>query len=323
MAESATSITELLYRISPLAVTDFPEFGRHRNPTFQLKGLIHGLELAFSLPSPNGKSPRLRTFLAVYRQACNYLASPTSIASLLYKIPILPSNPPSPTHINLTTTKHVDSNQDVYRDNPNVHYLQLQGNQEQHLRKASIYILPQLQPQFPTHIEHTHKQLDNNPCPSIVRRYVLTPSTTSKHGSLGCTSTVNCPSSTKELYHFQTWTSSSPVKARLAAFAEFEIDEEAHCWDGEGHANWKHGCEMGSKWEGTPHMVWKHLNGPDGKGGVRPRIKQEEGVDVGMSDGAKENDGTWVKKKTKGALTLIKVPQIKVEPADDDIDMAG
>lgn len=63
--------------------------------------------------------------------------------------------------------------------------------------------------------------------------------------------------------------------------------------------------------------------GPDGKGGVRPRIKQEEGVDVGMSDDAKENDGTWVKKKTKGALTLTKIPQVKVEPADDDIDMAG
>lgn len=56
---------------------------------------------------------------------------------------------------------------------------------------------------------------------------------------------------------------------------------------------------------------------------MRPRIKEEEDVGMPMSGGGKENDGSWVKKTKKGAVALTKVPQIKVEPADDDIDMAG
>ncbi|CZR59709.1 uncharacterized protein PAC_09603 [Phialocephala subalpina] len=173
------------------------------------------------------------------------------------------------------------------------------------------------------HIDHTYKQLDDNPCPDTVLRYVQTPATNSKHGALGCFGFSKCPRSVTTLYHFQSWDASCPIKARLAAFAEFNVDMEADCWDGLGHPNWKHGCEMGAKWEGGPHDVWMHLNGPDGKGGVRPRIKEEEDVGMSMSGGGKENDGPWVKKTKKGAVALTKVPQIKVEPADDDIDMAS
>ncbi|KAE8453040.1 hypothetical protein EG329_012227 [Mollisiaceae sp. DMI_Dod_QoI] len=117
------------------------------------------------------------------------------------------------------------------------------------------------------HIEHTHQQLDNEPCPNFVQRYVQTPSTTSQRGTLGCTSTTHCPREKKKLYHFQTWALN---KERLAAFAEFHVRTDASCWDGQGHPNWRHTCEMGGAWEGSGHMIWKHLNGPDDQSGKSP-----------------------------------------------------
>jgi hypothetical protein len=103
-----------------------------------------------------------------------------------------------------------------------------------------------------SHVEHTHKQIDNNPCPKIEKRFIET-----KGG--GCDFDVPCEMKKEEKWVFASWTKGRGDRCFVengtrfhGEFALIQCVEEGGWCTEEQHA-----CGIGKGWKGE----WRHLKG--------------------------------------------------------------
>jgi hypothetical protein len=103
-----------------------------------------------------------------------------------------------------------------------------------------------------SHVEHTHKQIDNNPCPEIEKRFAET-----KNG--GCDLDVPCERKKEERWVFAGWKKGRGDRCFVenstrhhGGFALIQCVEE-----GGWHTEEQHTCGIGKGWKGE----WRHMNG--------------------------------------------------------------